>query len=257
MLSYQHAYHAGNLADVHKHALLAIILQYLVQKPKPLSYFETHAGRALYDLTAREAQKTKEADAGILKALDWFSGDHPYRLCVNKTRDAHGASAYPGSPLIASALLRPEDTITLAELHPQEVQALRQALPKAKVQQADGPAMVLSMVPPIPRRGVALIDPSYEVKSEWKSTAKLLQNLHRKWPVGVLMVWYPVLATGLEAAFVHALPSLPADKLLHHTVQFPPARDGHRMVGSGMVVVNPPWGLADQAKELSAQFARL
>ena len=111
MLSYQHIFHAGNLADVHKHALLAWTLDYLVAKDKPLTYIETHAGRGLYDLTAAEAEKTGEAAAGIAKAEAWLPADHPYRRRLAEVRAHHGDMAYPGSPLIAATTLRSADVI--------------------------------------------------------------------------------------------------------------------------------------------------
>ena len=120
MLSYQHAYHAANLADVHKHAVLSWVLDYLCAKPKPLSYIETHAGRGLYNLAAPEAAKTGEAAQALAKTGDWFAPDHPYARQLAITRAAHGPSAYPGSPLIAAQMLRPGDRMHLAELHPQD-----------------------------------------------------------------------------------------------------------------------------------------
>jgi 23S rRNA (adenine2030-N6)-methyltransferase len=127
MLSYQHIFHAGNLADVQKHALLAWMLDYLTQKDKPLTYIETHAGRGLYDLGSDEAIKTGEAEAGIARAEDWFDKDHPYLRRLNEVRASYGPLAYPGSPMIAALSLRDQDTMHLAELHPQERQHLRHA----------------------------------------------------------------------------------------------------------------------------------
>ncbi len=128
MLSYQHAYHAGNLADVQKHALLAWALNYLTLKDKPLTYIETHAGRGLYRLTAPEAAKTGEAAQGILAHEAWFPEDHPYARALHDCRVMNGDDAYPGSPLIAALTLRETDTIHLGELHPQEHAALTAAL---------------------------------------------------------------------------------------------------------------------------------
>ncbi|NKX43030.1 23S rRNA (adenine(2030)-N(6))-methyltransferase RlmJ [Roseicyclus persicicus] len=258
MLSYQHAYHAGNLADVHKHALLAVALDHMTRKDKPLSYFETHAGRGLYRLDGPEAAKTGEAAQGILRVAGWFPADHPYSRARAAVAAAHGPAAYPGSPLLAAALLRPFDTMTLAELHPAEVAALREALPKRYVQvvQEDGLAMALSRTPPEPRRGLMLIDPSYEVKTDYDRIPDLMQKLHRKWNVGVLMLWYPVLATGLQAAMARSLRASFPDALSHE-VRFPPARPGHGMTGSGLFVINPPFGLSDEAQRLTRLFARL
>ncbi|MCV6584472.1 MAG: 23S rRNA (adenine(2030)-N(6))-methyltransferase RlmJ [Marinibacterium sp.] len=257
MLSYQHAYHAGNAADVHKHALLALVLDYMARKPKPLSYLETHSGRALYDLAGAEATKTGEAAQGIDRMADWFDSDHPYTRAVVAARGIGRARAYPGSPLIAHHLLRDTDHMTLAELHPQEARALRRAVPGATVKQADGPALALSLAPPDPRRGLCLVDPSFEVKTEFRAMPGLLAKLHRKWPVGVLMLWYPILASGAERDMARALDALGAADTLHSRVRFPPARPGHGMIGSGVFVINPPWGLDEQARALEARFAAL
>jgi len=258
MLSYQHAYHAGNLADVHKHALLASALDYLTQKDKPLSYFETHAGRGLYRLDGAEAARTGEAAQGIGRVAGWFGPDHPYTRARAMVAGEHGAAAYPGSPLIAAALLRLFDTITLAELHPAEVAALRDCLPRRRIQvlQEDGFAMAHSRTPPDPRRGLMLIDPSYEVKTDYDRIPGVLEQLHRKWNVGVVMLWYPVLASGLQRGMVRTLRTA-FPEALSHEVGFPPARPGHGMVGSGMVVLNPPFGLAAEAARLDALFASL
>ena len=249
MLSYQHAYHAGNMADVHKHALLSVALDYMAQKPKPLTYIETHAGRGLYDLSGAEAVKTGEAAQGIAKSEGPFPQDHPYMKALKFARGEGGPNVYPGSPMIARALLRDSDRMILAEKHPQEIAALRNVMGTADIRDADGPQMALSVTPPEPRRGLLLIDPSYEVKTEWPAMPVLLKKLHRKWPVGVLMLWYPILSSGSHQALIRALTDL-GDETLHHQVRFPPAREGHGMIGSGMVVLNPPWGLAEAAADL-------
>jgi 23S rRNA (adenine2030-N6)-methyltransferase len=258
MLSYQHAYHAGNLADVHKHALLATALDYLTRKDKPLSYIETHAGRGLYRLDSAEALKTGEAAQGVARVAGWFSPDHPYARARAAVAAAHGSTAYPGSPLIAAALLRPMDNMTLAELHPAEVAALREAIPRhrAQVLQEDGFAMALSRTPPEPKRGLALIDPSYEVKSDYDRLPGILQKLHARWNVGILMLWYPILATGAQSGMVHNLRRT-FPEALSHEVRFPPARPGHGMIGSGLFLVNPPFGLSDESARLGALFATL
>ena len=255
MLSYQHAYHAGNLADVHKHAMLAWVLDYLTQKDKPLSYIETHAGRGLYDLGDEAAQKTGEAAAGIGLAEGRFAPDHPYRQRLAETRAAHGDAAYPGSPLIAALGLRETDTIHLAELHPAEVAHLRAVAADwgAHVHQRDGFDLALALTPPTPRRGLMLVDPSYEVKSDYDAIPRHLTHVHRKWNVGNLMLWYPILDGAPHAAMLTSLAAAFPDAL-RHEVRFPPARPGHRMQGSGMFVVNPPYGLPQEAARLTAVF---
>jgi 23S rRNA (adenine2030-N6)-methyltransferase len=258
MLSYQHLYHAGNLADVHKHAVLAWVLDYLTHKDKPLTYVETHAGRGVYDLSSPEAVKTGEAAGGIALAEAWFPKNHPYRQRLEEARAAHGPRAYPGSPLIAALGLRETDTIHLAELHPQEVAHLKAAAAdwRAHVHQRDGFELALALTPPTPRRGMMLIDPSYEMKADYDAIPRHLAALHRKWNVGCLILWYPILQGSAHAPMLRALTEAFPEGL-RHEVRFPPVRDGHRMEGSGLFVVNPPFGLADELAALSARFAKL
>ncbi|ETX30043.1 23S rRNA (adenine(2030)-N(6))-methyltransferase RlmJ [Roseivivax isoporae] len=256
MLSYQHAYHAGNLADVHKHALLSEMLDYLTRKEKPLTYIETHAGRGLYDLSGAASRKTGEAQQGIARALGWFPQDHPYTRVLAQIRARHGRDAYPGSPLIAQALLRPTDRLHLAELHPAEHAALAEAVSGRNVslQKADGLALALSLAPPEPRRGLLLCDPSWERPADYDEVPKALKRIAKSWNVGILALWYPILSdprhgtmmADLEAAFPDAL---------RHEVRFPPVREGHRMVGSGMFVTRPPYGLDAAARRLGQAFA--
>ena len=256
MLSYQHIYHAGNLADVHKHSLLAWMLAYLTRKAKPVSYVETHSGRALYDLGAAEAVKTGEAAQGIGRAETWFPPDHPYMRCLTQTAGTHDENAYPGSPLIAAQTLRDMDQITLAELHPREHNALELALPTAKVHRADGFAMAHSILPPTPRRGLMLIDPSFEVKDDYATIPGHIKKYARAWNVGIIVLWYPILTSGAHGNMLKTLEKDHPDAL-RHEVRFPPARPGHGMVGSGLFVIRPPFGLAAEAANLKTRFDQL
>lgn len=251
MLSYQHHYHAGNPADVHKHAVLAWMLGYLTAKDKPLSYIETHAGRGLYDLGDAAALKTGEAAAGIGRLEARLLEDHPYRRVLTETRAQHGAQAYPGSPLIAARMLRPADRLHLAELHPGENARLVQNLAgyPATIRQQDGFAMAHALCPPTPRRGLLLADPSYEVKAEYDAIPEHFGRLARKWNVGILVLWYPILIAGLHVAMRDRLVARFPGALCHE-VHFAPVRAGHRMVGSGLFVVNPPYGLSEEAARL-------
>ncbi len=255
MLSYQHIYHAGNLADVHKHSMLAWTLSYMTRKDKPLTYLETHAGRGLYDLQDDAALKTGEAAQGISIAKDWFAEDHPYRQVLGRIQAKHGADAYPGSPLIAAESLRPIDTIHLSELHPQEFAALKENMaPYGGIfRQKDGWEMAMSLCPPDPRRGLLLIDPSFEVKSDYQTIPDTIAKLHRKWGVGVIMLWYPILTDHPHKTMINALQAALPDAITHE-VRFPPARPGHRMIGSGLFVVNPPYGFAEEAARIAALF---
>ena len=258
MLSYQHGYHAGNMADVHKHALLCWMLDYMVRKDKPLSYIETHAGRGLYDLAAPEALKTGEAaqGLGLAERAGWFAPDHPYARRLSDLRALHGATAYAGSPLLAALSLRATDTLHLAELHPQEFTALRAAMLRypALCYHKDGLDLALALTPPTPRRGLLLIDPSYEVKSDYEALPRLIASVHRKWNVGTIMLWYPVLPTAPHTAMLAALVRAHPEAL-RHELHFPPARPGHGMVGSGLFILNPPFGLEAEAEQLTATLA--
>ena len=256
MLSYQHIYHAGNLADVHKHALLCYMLDYMTEKEKPLTYVETHAGRGLYHLDADEALKTGEAAFGIARLADRFAKDHPYSRRLAEVRARYGDTAYPGSPLLAALTLREGDKMHLAELHPREFTALHQSLAPwgAHVRAEDGFALAQAICPPTPRRGLMLMDPSYELKDDYEAIPTHLAAIHRKWNVGILALWYPILTASPHGPMLKALTAAFPDAL-RHEIRFPPARDGHRMVGSGMFIVNAPYGTIDEATRLTALFA--
>jgi 23S rRNA (adenine2030-N6)-methyltransferase len=231
------------------------MLDYMTRKDKPLTYLETHAGRGLYNLTDDEAVKTGEAAKGITIAADWFAADHPYTQVLERIRARNGSDAYPGSPVVAAESLRPMDNIQLSELHPQEFAALKDAMkPYGGIfRQRDGWEVALSVCPPDPRRGLLLIDPSYEVKSDYQTIPETIAKVHRKWGVGVVMLWYPILTDGPHQPMLKALKSAIPDGLIHE-VSFPPAREGHRMVGSGLFVVNAPYGFAEEAARLSKLF---
>jgi 23S rRNA (adenine2030-N6)-methyltransferase len=248
MLSYQHGYHAGGPADVHKHLALAGFLALLTVKDRGISYLESHAGRGLYDLAAPEAGKTGEAARGIGRLAP---GGHPFWGALAAIRARHGATAYPGSPLLARTMLRPVDRLTLAELHPAEHAGLREATrgqgAPVAVHRRDGAEMLRALSPPKPLRGLALVDPSYEVKDEYARTARLARDVARRWPQGVVVVWYPLLPDGRHRALTEAVMAA-ADGTLRDEALFaePPARG---MVGSGLLVLNPPHGAADVLRE--------
>ena len=258
MLSYQHIYHAGNLADVHKHSLLAWMLGYLTRKDKPLSYMETHAGRALYDLSDTPALKTGEAAQGIGRVRGWFDDAHPYAQVLDQITGEHGADAYPGSPLLAAKLLRDSDSIHLAALHPGEHAALDLAMSPydVKCHHRDGFDMAFALTPPTPRRGLMLIDPSFEIKTDYADIPRHIGKLARAWNVGIIALWYPILTNKAHQPMLSALMGAHPEAL-RHEVSFAPARPGHGMVGSGMFVLNPPFGLKEEAARLAAKFKTL
>lgn len=245
MLSYQHGYHAGGPADLHKHRALAGILGLLTRKARPITYMESHAGRGLYDLSGEQAMKTGEWRAGIGAA---HADDGPFWGALERIRAEHGPTAYPGSPALARALLRPADRMILMELHPAEHAALMGALKgreggmDVEIHRRDGCEGLLALSPPKPRKGLALIDPSYERKAEYEEIAGFTLDLARKWPDAAILLWYPILATARHTRMVERIRDR-APATLVHEIAFPPhgGRAGG-MTGSGLALINPPHG---------------
>ena len=255
MLSYQHVYHAGNFADVQKHALLAWMLDYLTRKPKPLTYIETHAGRGLYDLASAEAQKTQEHLAGIDRLSAFFPEEHPFMRVLTATRAERGETFYPGSPLIATSLLRPEDKKHFSELHRSEYGGLTSLLAKQAIslQNRDGFESAHALCPPLPRRGLMFIDPSYEVKTEYSDLPSHIAKITKAWNVGVIAIWYPILRDDRHARMLERLRKAHPDAQ-RHEVTGVPARASHGMIGSGLFVINPPFGLKQAADDVAKIF---
>ncbi|MEM7741193.1 MAG: 23S rRNA (adenine(2030)-N(6))-methyltransferase RlmJ [Pseudomonadota bacterium] len=247
LLSYQHIYHAGGPADVHKHLALAEVLALLTAKDRGVSYLETHAGRGLYHLDTEEALKTEEASEGINRVKTDQTG--AYFSVLRAVRSAHGDQAYPGSPFVAASMLRPQDRIVLMEKHPQEVAALRRAMrgTRAEIHARDGYEGAVALSPMEPRRGLVLIDPSYEVKHEYHLAAKLVNTLTGRWKEAVTMVWYPLLRNAPHDAFFASL-DVP---VLRHEVGFD-LKGGAGMVGSGLAIAAAPYG-TDAALDLVMQ----
>lgn len=254
MLSYQHGYHAGNFADVHKHCILAVLISALNQKNKPWSYLETHAGSAFYNLQAEQAQKTFEYETGIgrLWALDAApAAIAPYLVCVRSVNSRDGAGeliSYPGSPTLAADLAREDDRLSLMELHPAEYQRLRRYFSGEKqvaVHHRDGYEGVYSLLPPKPNRGLVLIDPSYEVKSEYDQVVEQVRKFVARWPNGCFAIWYPILAAENHLRMLSRFEALGLRKLFVSQLWVKP-EPCERMCGSGMLLINPPWQ-SDQA----------
>ena len=245
MLSYQHAYHAGCPADVHKHAALARLLVRLTAQDEPLTLIETHAGRGLYDLRSSEAKKTGEAIQGIVRLLNdgKLPPSHPLRKVIAQTRQTYGPSAYPGSPLLAHALLRAEDSIHLMELHPQEHAALEELLgnaPNVSIQYQDGFIATLELIPPTPSRGLILIDPSFEIKTEYALTAQFILDVHTQWPEGIIMLWYPLLKAGNHKSMVKTLENAKFKGFHRREIHFAKPENVRGMFGSGLILINLP-----------------
>lgn len=217
----------------------------MVKKPKPLTYMETHAGRGLYDLNCAEAKKTGEAKEGIGLELDnQKQPNDSYMRVVGATRQRFGCSFYPGSPWIARQILRSEDSVHLMERHPGEYPALKRLMGQtgAHIHHRDGYEGVLALAPPTPRRGLVLIDPSYEIKDEYTQVAQFIPALHRKWPEAVILLWYPLLAEGRHKAMIALLleVGLPGTEI-HETI-FSTSGGSRGIRGSGLFLLNSPFG---------------
>ncbi|MGG7567427.1 23S rRNA (adenine(2030)-N(6))-methyltransferase RlmJ [Rhodovulum sp. DZ06] len=246
-LSYQHAYHAGGPADLAKHLVLATLLAQLTRKKRPVAYFETHAGRGLYDLGGVEAQKTGEAAEGVEaweKALGKLP-PHPFTAALRQVRAAYGPRAYPGSPLVARALLRDTDLMALMELHPAEHRALCETFdacalpgPDPLIEKRDGGEGARDRLPPSERRGLVLIDPSYELKEEYVSTGQLAMDCLVRWPEAIIAVWYPILPAGRHMDLRQKV-SVLRPLVLENAFEL---KGGAGMTGTGMLILNAPHG---------------
>lgn len=251
MLSYRHAFHAGNHADILKHAILSQILIYLGQKTKPFSCIDTHSGAGLYDLDDERAEKTGETREGICTLLDRDDIPDFFRPYIDLCRESRkNGRLYPGSPEIERALSRKEDSIILMELHPSEIDNLRSNMegdPRVHIHHRDGYSGLLAVTPPEPRRGFALMDPSYETVDDYTKAADTLIAAHKRWPVGTLILWYPILDRRqgeLLALKDRFQVSGIQDILTAELIVDESDSEGFGLAGSGMLIVQPPWNLA-------------
>ncbi len=251
-MNYRHGFHAGNFADVVKHSLLLLLLEALVRKPAPLAYFDTHSGAGAYDLRGSPAQRTGEALEGIGRL--WPArGRLPAaaeRLCDIVSRLDPGAASesmprlYPGSPWVASAVTRTTDRLILAELHPEEAEALKAEFrrdARTAVHQRDGYEMLQALTPPKERRGLVLIDPPYEKSDEFEQAAAALLAAHTRWPGGVYGLWYPIKDDSARRRFLRRVENSGLRKVLLAELQLPERAEA--LSGTGMLIVNPPWQL--------------
>lgn len=253
MLSYRHAFHAGNFADVLKHLILIEIIQYLKQKDKPVCYIDTHAGAGGYALKTGYALHNREFESGIEKL--WPRRDLPPRtmqyIDLVRSYNNRELSYYPGSPLLAQALLRSQDRLFLYELHGADYTFLASVFKKdrrTKTVHGDGLQDSIRLLPPKERRGLVLIDPSYEMKSDYQEVVAALMTMHNRFANGIYALWYPI---------GHVLPGRRLEKMLKTSgirniclfafEELSPSG----MQGCGMMVINPPWALCGQmASEL-------
>jgi 23S rRNA (adenine2030-N6)-methyltransferase len=251
MLSYRHAFHAGNHADVLKHFVQLQILQYLNQKDKPYWAVDTHAGAGLYALDSGYATQNAEFQSGIAKLIE--RDDMPaalaeYVALVRGLNPDGELKIYPGSPWVAMQVLRSQDQLKLFELHPTDSQLLHENFASAgrrvKIQAIDGFAGLKAVLPPAPRRGFVLIDPPYEEKQDYQRVPAALKDALKRFETGTYAVWYPQLQRHESQHFAEALKRVPAKSWLNVSLAVhTPAVDGFGMHGSGMFIINPPWTL--------------
>lgn len=256
MLAYRHAFHAGNFADVFKHALLVRLLLALARKDKPFCYLDTHAGIGRYDLTHRWAQKNREYEGGIGRL--WPRGDAPellapYLDAVRAENPDGTLRIYPGSPAIAQRLLRAGDRMVLCELNERDKDALRQSFARerrAGVHLIDGFQAVKAFLPPRERRGLLLMDPSFDRKGEYARVAAALGESHRRFATGVMAFWYPMMEPAAVRGFEADVREGGVARILQLELWVHPTDWSASLRGCGLLVVNPPFGFEEEARAL-------
>ena len=264
-MNYRHQFHAGNFADVAKHALLVVLLEALNKKPAAWCYYDTHAGAGGYDLESAAARKTGESDAGI-RHLWSRRGSLPApleRLCrivadLNPgLQDGEPPRYYPGSPWVAAALSREQDRLVLAELHENEADLLKQRFrgdKRVAVHERDGYEMLQALIPPAEKRGLALLDPPYEDPGEFETLAAGLIAAAGRWPGGVYALWYPLKEETSTKRFLRAVERSGLRKLLLTELRLPTTPGA--LAGSGLLILNPPWGMEAPMRECLEALAR-
>ena len=255
MLSYRHSFHAGNHADVIKHLVQVAILDYLLQKDKPFCYHDSHAGAGLYSLLGEQAQKTSEYQTGIGKLWQYQPQNVALARYIDvvKQLNPDGELAfYPGSPKIAALMLRATDSIQASELHPTDYPILASQFARrrhSRIENMDAWAGFKAMLPPLHKRGLVLIDPPYELKTEYQDVVNGLQLAYSRFPQATYAIWYPVIERAALEAFISALVATGIKDMLR--IEYCPLPDssGFGMTGSGMLVVNPPYTLAKHMQQ--------
>jgi 23S rRNA (adenine2030-N6)-methyltransferase len=279
-MNYRHAFHAGNFADVLKHAVLVRILLHLRAKPAAFRVIDTHAGAGLYDLAGAEAARSGEWREGIARLLAAFSGSDrrtgegagallaPYLDAVAALNDGGRLTTYPGSPALVRAFMRAQDRLTACELEPNAAAALARNLHgdrRSKAIAIDGWTALNAYVPPKERRGLVLIDPPFEDAGEFPRLAQALEAAHRKWASGSYLLWYPIKEREASDALARRLlrgglagsgsASKTASKILRVELRVGQPRDANRLAACGLMVVNPPWTLESELAVLLPELA--
>jgi len=259
LLSYRHAFHAGNFADVLKHSVLTLVLDYMTRKEKGFHYIDSHSGAGMYQLSDEYAQKTGEYKNGIAKLINDDNipeALQPYIDLIkelNPNNNSGELDLYPGSPGIAKRFMRRQDSTHLFELHSTDIQHLTDFCYRWKkvfVKQSDGYQGVLGLLPPPSRRGVVLIDPPYELKEDYHKAVNTIIKAYKKFATGTYILWYPVvkreLVDSMKASFVNS----EVKNLLQLEFCLSADSNEYGMTGTGLFIVNPPWQLAKQMAEV-------
>lgn len=253
MFSYQHRYHAGNFADVHKHIILVAIINYLKHKDKPFAVMDVHAGEGIYDLKCTEAQKIQEFRFGITPLFN-----HPQLFCqdyldiIKNHNEKNELRFYPGSSAFIAATLRSQDRGILIERHPQAIQALRANLgqnQRLNIHARDSNEAMVALVPFKEKRGLVFLDPTYEVKSEYTDIVDTIAKAYAKFPQGIFALWYPILAEQRHKFLIDRVQSHTFKNWFHHEwfpYEKPPLG---QLQGSGIVILNPPYLLEQQLQD--------
>lgn len=261
-MNYRHAFHAGNFADVMKHAVVAAILTHLRAKPAPFFVLDAHAGLGRYDLTDGPAQRTGEFTDGIARLFGRpppHTALAPYLDAVQALNPDGVLRHYPGSPLLARTLMRPQDRLVAVELHPEDVETLRRTFAgdrQVAVHHQDAYAALKAHLPPRERRGLVLVDPPFEAPDEFARLAEGVARAHRRWPTGIYALWYPIKERPAVWRFHEALEGTGIRRILLAELTIHPEDTHLRLNGCGMAIVNPPWTLDTTLAEALAALHR-
>ena len=264
MLSYRHAFHAGNHADVLKHYVLGLVLDYMNQKDKPYWYIDTHAGAGMYSLTEGYATQNGEFEQGIAKLISADNLPQPLADFVAQIKrfNTNTLDFYPGSPMVAQDFLRADDKMRLFELHPSDCKLLienfRGQGKQVKIEMQNGFSGIKACLPPPPRRAAVLIDPPYEDKQDYQYVVNMIKECLTRFATGTYMIWYPILQRPEPREMIEDLMHLDLPNWLHvemtiHT----PSIEGFGMHGSGLFIVNPPWTLPNILNETMPVLTQL
>lgn len=264
MLSYRHAFHAGNHADVLKHYVLGLVLKHAKQKDKPFWYIDTHAGAGIYSLSEGYATQNAEFEDGINKIM---TANHLPETLADfveqiKSFNNDAVNLYPGSPIIAQDLLRADDKMRLFELHPSDFKLLSENFSgqakQVKIEMQDGFASIKAYLPPPPRRAIVLIDPPYEDKQDYQRVVNCIKDSLSRFATGTYMVWYPLLQRNEPDEMIESLMQLNEPNWLHVALTIhAPSDDGYGMHGSGLFIINPPWTLPNSLAETMPVLTQL